>query len=113
QSGGNSSGGSLRVANYTNNSLNQITSRDVPAYVDVMGASILTNAVTVNGSTAYRKEEYFRQQLPANNSSSALWTNIIVAGGQSVTGNVFVGKQPEVFGYDADGNLTNDGRVTW
>jgi RHS repeat-associated protein len=115
KAGGDASGANLRSVNYTNNTLNQVIGRDVPAYVDVMGASILTNSVTVNGQTTYRKEEYFRQQLPANNSSSALWTNMIVSGGLSVTGNVYVAKQPEVFGYDADGNLTSDGRFnfTW
>ena len=113
--GGDTNGANLRVANYTANSLNQITNRDVPAYVDVMGASILTNTVTVNGQPAYRKGEYFRQQLPASNVSSALWTNILVAGGQNVMGNVYVAKEPETFQYDSDGNLTNDGRwaYTW
>jgi RHS repeat-associated protein len=113
--GGDATGANLRVANYSANNLNQITSRDVPPYVDVMGASILTNAVTVNGNTAYRKEEYYRQQLPANNTNSALWTNIVVSGGQSVTGNVYVAQEPEQFSYDSDGNLTNDGRwaYTW
>jgi RHS repeat-associated protein len=115
QSGGDQTGANLRVANYSANNLNQITQRDVPGDVDVMGASILTNAVTVNGQTAYRKQEYFRQQLGVNNSSSALWTNMIVSGGQSVTGNVYVARTPEQFSYDADGNLTNDGRwaYTW
>jgi RHS repeat-associated protein len=110
QSGGDTNGANLRVANYTNNTLNQVTSRDVAPFVDVMGASILTNAVTVNGQATYRKEEYFRQQINAYNLNSALWTNIIVAGGLNVTGNVYLAKQPEVFKYDADGNLTNDGR---
>ena len=113
KAGGDASGANLRTANYTNNSLNQITSRDVPGFVDVKGASILTNAVKVNGLTAYRKEEYFRQELTNNNLSSALWTNIIVSGGQSVTGHVYLAKEPEVFGYDLDGNLTNDGRFTY
>jgi RHS repeat-associated protein len=38
-----------------------------------------------------------------------------VSGGQSVTGNVYVAQEPEQFSYDADGNLTNDGRwaYTW
>ncbi len=110
QSGGDTNGANLRVANYYANNLNQLTNRDIPPYVDVMGASLLTNSVTVNGQTAYRNQEYFRQQLPANNSSSALWTNITVSGGLNVTGNVYVAKQPEVFMYDPDGNLTNDGR---
>ena len=110
QAGGDTNGLNLRVANYSANNLNQITQRDVPPYVDVIGASILTNSVTVNGQTAYRNQEYFRQQVPANNANSALWTNIIAAGGQSVTGNVYVAQEPEQFSYDADGNLTNDGR---
>ena len=110
QAGGDTNGANLRVANYYANNLNQITNRDIPAYVDVIGASILTNTVTVNGQTAYRNQEYFRQQLPANNGASALWTNVLVSGGQSVTGNVYVAQEPETLKYDADGNLTNDGR---
>jgi RHS repeat-associated protein len=113
--GGDATGANLRTANYYANSLNQITNRDVPPFVDVLGASIFTNPVTVNGSTAYRKEEYFRQQLAVNNTNSALWTNITVSGGASISGNVYVPQEPEVFQYDADGNLTNDGRwaYTW
>jgi RHS repeat-associated protein len=39
---------------------------------------------------------------------------VVAATGQaSVTGNVFVAKSPELFNYDADGNLTNDGRWTY
>jgi len=117
QTGGDQNGGYLRTANYTNNTLNQITSRDVPSYVDVKGVSFATNTVTVNGNTAYRKTEYFRNELAVNNSSKALWTNIVTAatGQTSVTGNVYVAQEPEVFNYDADGNLTNDGRwaYTW
>ena len=117
QSGGDQSGAGLRPASYSVNSLNQITSRDVPGYVDIKGVSYATNTVTVNGQTAYRKWEYFRDELPANNSSAALWTNITVAatGQSSISGNVFVPRTPEQFSYDADGNLTNDGRwaYTW
>ena len=75
------------------------------------------DAVKVNGQTAFHKWEYFREELPANNSASALWTNIAVAasGQAGVTGSVFVAQQPEQFSYDHDGNLTNDGRwaYTW
>ena len=38
---------------------------------------------------------------------------VAATGQNSVTGNVFVPKTPEQFGYDADGNLTNDGRWTY
>ena len=115
QTGGDQSGAGLRPASYSVNSLNQITSRDVPGYVDVKGVSIATNTVTVNGQTAYRKWEYFRSELPADNSSSALWTSIAVSatGQSSVSGNVFVPQTPEQFIYDADGNLTQDGRWTY
>jgi len=113
--GGDATGANLRLANYSANNLNQITSRDIAPDVDVIGVSILTNTVTVNGLTAYRKQEYYRQQLGVNNTNSALWTNMIVSGGQNVTGNVYVAQEPESFKYDADGNLTNDGRwaYTW
>src|SRR5208282_509669 len=49
------------------------------------------------------------------NTTTSVWTNIIVSGGLSVSGNVYVAKEPEIFSYDADGNLTNDGRwaYTW
>ena len=107
---GNTNGTGLFQANYTNNLLNQITGRGVPPFVDVTGASILTNTVTVNGQTAYRNQEYYRQALTVNNTNSALWTNITVSGGPTVTGHVYVPQQPEVFQYDPDGNLTNDGR---
>ncbi|MGD1088735.1 MAG: type IV secretion protein Rhs, partial [Verrucomicrobiota bacterium] len=117
QTGGDQNGMNLRLANYYANSLNQLTNRNIPAYVDIKGVSIATNTVTVNGQTAYRKVEYFRDELGMSNSSSALWTNIITAatGQTSVTGNVYVAQEPETFRYDADGNLTNDGRwaYTW
>ena len=113
EAGGDQNGVNLRVANYTNNTLNQITSRGVPAAVDVMGDGLATNGVTVNGSTAYRKNEYFRQQLPVTNTS-AVWDSVTVAatGQTSVTGHVYVPETPENYTYDVDGNLLSDGRWT-
>ena len=67
QAGGDQTGAGLRLAHYTNNVLNQIVSRDVPGEVDIMGLGLTTNAVLVNGSNAYRKGEYFRQQVPVTN----------------------------------------------
>ena len=88
KAGGDNVGQGLRPASYFANSQNQYTSRDVPGYADIMGASLATNTVTVNGQTAYRHGEYFRQQLPIDNSS-AQWTNITVAaaGQTSTTGH--------------------------
>ena len=67
QAGGDQNGANLRPAGYTNNLLNQLTSRGVPSYVDVMGDALATNSVTVNGQTAYRKGAYFRQQVGVAN----------------------------------------------
>ena len=117
EAGGDQTGANLRVAYYTNNTLNQITSRSVPGYVDVMGNALATNTVSVNGLVPYRKTEYFREQLPVTNTSSAVWDPVTVAspGQTSVTGNAYVAQTPEDYTYDADGNLTQDGRwnYTW
>jgi RHS repeat-associated protein len=117
QAGGDENGANLRSATYSANALNQYTSRTVPGAVDVMGLALATNAVTVNSQSAYRKGEYFRKELSVGNSNAAVWQSISVAavGETTQTGNAFVPKTPEAFSYDADGNLTNDGRwvYTW
>jgi RHS repeat-associated protein len=111
QTGGDQTGAGLRIANYTNNALNQITSRDVPGDVDIMGLAIPTGTVTVNGQPAYRRGEYFRAQLPVANAAASVWQSITNSvPGTNVTGHKYVVKTPEQFSYDADGNLTNDGR---
>ncbi len=84
-----------------------------------MGIANPTASVTVNGNTAYRKGEYFDYALPVSNGSAPQYPQVTVVSsfppGQSDQGNVFVPRTPEVFGYDPDGNLTNDGRwsYTW
>ncbi len=115
-SGGDSSGANLRPAFYTNNNLNQITGRTVPGYVDVLGSATNTATVTVNNQATYRRNDYFRTELTANNASSSLWfgvTNVAVLNNgtnadivASTTGFVFVAQSPEIFGHDLDGNLT-------
>ncbi len=115
KTGGDQNGANQRAANYTPNNLNQYNSRDVPGYVDVKGVSYATNTVTVNGTTAYRKVEYFRDELSVDNSTTPVWEGITVAatGLPSVSGNKFLPKTPEQFGYDLDGNLTSDGQWTY
>jgi len=116
KAGGDQGGAGLRPASYSVNTLNQITSRDYPGMNDVIGVAIATNAVTVNGQIAYRKVEYFQSAMGTNNSSAPAWLGVTVASGNNTnTGNIFITKTPETFGYDADGNLTNDGRwmLTW
>jgi len=122
----------LRQASYSVNSLNQYTSRTVPGFVNVLGTA--TNTATVSlwsqdnlalYTPTTRQGDYFRGEMLVNNNTGALWltiTNVAVlsnyTGADIVTntsGKLFVPKTAEVFGYDADGNLTNDGRwsYTW
>jgi len=98
-SGGDETGANLRVQAYTANNLNQYTQRTVPGYVDVFGTATNTSTVTVNQQSTYRHGDYYRAELSVDNSSAALWVGVT---------NVAV--TPEAFAYDADGNLTNDGR---
>jgi len=115
-SGGDSAGASLRTNIYSDNLLNQVTSRTVPGYVDILGLALLGNAVWVNGSNAYQKSEYFREQWPVSNASAAVWTNMTVTTPLATnSGGLFVAQTPESFNYDLDGNLTSDGRYnyTW
>ncbi len=129
-SGGDQYGAALHYGSYWANSLNQYTSRDVPGYVNVVG-SAKTNATvslwTADGYWAQtsRKADYFRGELALNNATGALWltiTNLAVLNNgtnqdivTNTVGNAFVARTPEAFGYDADGNLTSNGRftITW
>ena len=116
QTGGDEAGANLRLASYSVNNLNQITSRDYPGTNDVIGVAVATNAVTVNGQTAWRKGEYYWATVKSNNTAAAQWEGVsVVSGGNTNKGNLFVPKTPEQFSYDADGNLTNDGHwsYTW
>ena len=114
KAGGDAAGGHQRVASYTVNVLNQLTARDYPGTNDVIGAALATNAVTVNGQAAWRKAEYFWSTIKTNNAASPAWLGAIVAsGGVGSTGNVYLAQTPEQFSYDADGNLTNDGRYAY
>jgi len=116
--GGNATGGGLRSITYTPNALNQYASRSFPNPwgVDILGVAPVGTAVTVNSSPAdYRRGEYFQEVVSVDNSS-AKWQSIsTVAGASTVNGNVFVPQTPEVFQYDLDGNLKQDGRwmFTW
>ncbi len=111
RTGGDQNGGGLRYAGYSANSLNQYTNRDVPGSADIIGVAIATNAVTVNGQTAYRKREYFWKQFDTNNTNAPVYAQVTVSSaGSNIVGNVFLPKTQETFAYDGDGNLTSDGR---
>ncbi len=125
--GGDDLGANLHHAVYTpdGGGLNQYASRGVPGYVQTLRTASTSANVAVwaaNGSygQAVRKGTYFRAELAVNNAGNPQWvalTNVALKPGGSsadvvanAAGNVFLAKTPEQFGYDADGNLTNDGR---
>jgi RHS repeat-associated protein len=113
--GGDDAGGNLRSATYSANLLNQYSNRTVPGVVEILGLAAPTASVTVNGNAAdFRRGEYFEERLSVSNSTTAVWQSVSVsAGGTAQTGNVFVPPATETFTYDADGNLTTDGRWTY
>ena len=105
--------------NYTLNNLNQYTNRTVPGFLAVIGSSASNATVTLNNQRASRHGSYFSEELAVDNSGTNLFpslTNLAVLNNGSNPdivatniGNMFLPKTPETFGYDADGNLTNDG----
>jgi RHS repeat-associated protein len=115
KAGGDAAGGNLRGANYTNNLLNQITGRDIPGTNDIIGIAHSSATVTVNGQSPYRKGEYYQTGLTMTNRDFALYPYVTSTANlagvpNAATGRVYVARSPEVLSYDADGNLTNDGR---
>jgi len=124
-SGGDASGGNLRVQSYTPNTLNQYTSRTVPGYVQMLGTANASATVTMWGpsgayATTSRKGDYFRGDLSVGNLTYAPVTNVAVLNDgsspdivSSIARTNFLPQSPESFAYDLDGNLTNDGRWTY
>jgi len=122
-SGGDPYGGSLRNASYAVNRLDQYTSRTVPGAVDITGSATNASTVTVNNQPTYRHGAFYHGRISLNNAGAAVYqsiTNLTVLdrGGtvadliSNITGNVFLPQTPEQFTYDADGNLSSDGRWT-
>jgi hypothetical protein len=110
----------LSNATYGANLLNQYTNRTVPGVVDVMGSATNFATVSVNNHRAYRHGNYYQWPLAVTNTSGPVYmpvTNLAVLNDGSSPdivatniGHAYVPETPESFGYDADGNLTNDGR---
>jgi len=123
-SGGDASGNNKRTQTYSANNLNQYSQRTVPGYLDIIGTATTTATVVVNTTATTRKGDYYRAELSVANSATAVWqtiTNVafLPSGTNELAtnsiGHQFVPKSAEAFGYDADGNQTNDGRwtLTW
>jgi RHS repeat-associated protein len=96
--------------------IDQLESRGVPGAFDVLGIAHAQQTVSVNGAAVdYRRGEYFQKLVTVNNMISLVSTNIPVttSGGGSASGKVYVPQTPEVYQYDLDGNLLQDGRWTY
>ena len=114
--------GNALVSSYTANALNQYTQRTVPGYAAVRGEAATNATVTVNERPVWRSGSYFYGGDCADNSTSPVLKDLEVYAAinppgtntsdvvYASTGTVFVAKTPELFTYDADGNMTSDGR---
>jgi RHS repeat-associated protein len=104
-----------QTTSYTENALNQITSRTVPGYYAASGFAPTGATVTLNGTAIPSGQfagQYYLENVTATNSSAPLWLTAQSSSslGGSVTANAFVPQTPEASTYDADGNILTDGR---
>ncbi|MGB0581440.1 MAG: RHS repeat-associated core domain-containing protein, partial [Limisphaerales bacterium] len=127
RTGGDANGGSLRMAKYTPNKLNQYQQREVPGFIEVQGTAAANATVTVNGQATERLGSFYRKELFADNVGGPLAVGItntaVIPGGgpggedlvKEETGTRLHSSTPEVFSHDADGNLLADSRwnYTW
>lgn len=126
RAGGNEVG-NLRQAGYTVNSLNQYVQRTNPGAVDLMGTAHTAASVTVNDQPTVRKGDYFYKEVAVDNSGAPVYAQVSVvgarqnygAGGEDAVtqkgGRIYLAQAQEAYSYDADGNLSADGRwnYTW
>jgi YD repeat-containing protein len=122
KAGGDAAGLGLRPATYTVNALNQYTQRSMPGTNDVLGSAPANAVIYVNGSSnVYRHGEFFQTVVGQDTSDGAYWQPMARqavwngATNPGPSGYFFWPKRQENFTYDADGNLTQDGRwnYTW
>ncbi len=123
-SGGDSTAYHTRPAFYQANLLNEIISRTVPDKADIIGSASTSAKVSVNNVRATRKGEYFRAEVPVDNSAGPVLMSVTNVGvinngpsGLDIVTNslssLFVPPASEALTYDLDGNLSTDGRWTY
>ena len=115
--GGDAAGTSLRSETYVADGLDRYTSRSAVGgrFADILGLAAAGSSVTVNGTSAWRRGEYFRAELGVGGNTT-VWQNVDIttSGGGGVTGKkLYVPPMLETYTYDGDGNLTGDGRWTY
>jgi len=70
--------------------------------------------VTINGSLADRKVEYFHREIAVANGSSPVWQSVTSSSGTSTNkGGLLAPASSQVLTYDADGNLSSDSIWTY
>jgi RHS repeat-associated protein len=110
-----------RTTDYQPNNLNQITERDLPGVIDVLGKADAADIATVNFEPTTRQEGWFHQELSINNTTGAVAgeARVIVVkpnfgpngedGVLDETREFVLGPAAEIRTHDDDGNLTSDG----
>lgn len=110
----------LRTTQYVANDQNQYVSAAVPGYANILGSASPLATVTVNGSPSVRKNDYFCDELPVDNTAGAVngtanilaveWNYGLAHDVSAVaTKNINVPPADEIFQYFDDGNLKSDG----
>ncbi len=111
-----------RSSHYTANELNEYESRTIPGHVTILGEASTNAIVTVNGNPVWRKGAYFVGGDNFDNHSSSVFAELATTAVrsasevdevESTTGHKFLAQTPETFTYDADGNMTSDGRYNY
>ena len=111
-----------RTSHYAANELNEYESRTIPGHTTILGEASTNAIVTINGNPTWRKGAYFIGGDNFDNHSSSVFAELTTTGVRSTTesdevessiGHKFLAQTPETFTYDADGNMTSDGRFNY
>jgi RHS repeat-associated protein len=117
RSGGDKFGSNLRPSGYamtTSDELNQYASRDITGYLPITGYASIADQVFVDGALADRVQQYFHHEKHWSSLPKVEDVTISIGTPPVVEQrSVFMPDDPELFTYDADGNLTSDGRWTY
>lgn len=116
--GGDATGAGLRSVGYSANSLNQMVWWAGVTGIDILGVANPAATVTVNGSTAYRKGDYFHRTVTLPISSAPVLSTLPVSavnGGSSsnMTPSLTALSYQVAVTYDLDGNMTSDSGWTY
>ncbi len=115
--------GGSGAAYVTASNSNQYALREVAGIAEALGEAAPDARVVVGSRLADRAGNWFHGQFDVDNTLGPLWPQVDVAAARTGSGSMqvaripggrqFVAQTPETFLYDADGNLTQDGRWTY